>query len=83
MEANLFEVSPSRKVNDFNFPLGIQEYAFSVGVPNVWHPSKSYFRVAMTLYGAPLAGPAVDRPRLREIIAFSAFEQSIGSRGIT
>ena len=70
MEANLFRLSPSHKVNDSNFPLGIQEYAFSVGVPNVWHPSKSYFRVAMTLYGSPLGG-AVDRPRFREMIAFA------------
>ena len=67
MESNLFEVCPSRKVNDANFPLGVQEYSFSVGVPNVWHPSKSYFRVGMTLYGSPLAGPA----RLREMIAFA------------
>ena len=71
MQANLFEVSPSRKVNDSNFPLGIQEYAFSVGVPNVWHPSKSYFRVAMTLYGAPLAAGGVDQPRFHEMIAFA------------
>ena len=70
-EGQHFEVIPARRVNGSAFPLGVQDFMFSVGVPNVWHPSKSYFRVGMTLYGAPLAGPAVDVPRVREMIAFA------------
>ena len=69
-DAQYFEVIPSRKVDNANFPLGVQEYSFSVGVPNVWHPCKSYFRIGMTLYGAPF-GLAVDQPTVREMVAFA------------
>ena len=71
VDAQYFEVIPSRKVDNANFPLGVQEYSFSVGAPNVWHPCKSYFRIGMTLYGAPGPNFVVDQPYAREMVAFA------------
>ena len=51
-ECQYFEVNPTRNVSGSSFPLGVMEFPFSVGVPNVWCPSKSYFRVGMTIYGS-------------------------------
>ena len=70
-EQNYFEVPPTRRVDGTNFPLGVMEFPWQVGVPNAWIPSKSYFRVGMTIYGAPAAGPVVDPPRIREMVAFA------------
>ncbi len=70
-DATLFEVNPSRRVDGSNFPLGVMEFAFSVGAPNAWVPSKSYFRIGSTIYGAPTGGPAVAAPIVREMVAFA------------
>jgi len=70
-DATLFEVMPSRRVDGSNFPLGVMEFAFSVGAPNAWVPSKSYFRIGSTIYGAPAAGPAVAAPVVSEMVAFA------------
>lgn len=70
-DATLFEVNPSRRVDGSNFPLGVMEFAFSVGAPNAWVPSKSYFRIGSTIYGAPNAGPVVAAPFVSEMVAFA------------
>jgi len=70
-DATLFEVMPSRRVDGSNFPLGVMEFSFSVGAPNAWVPSKSYFRIGSTIYGAPTGGPAVAAPTVRQMVAFA------------
>jgi len=70
-DATLFEVIPSRRVDGSNFPLGVMEFSFSVGAPNAWVPSKSYFRIGSTIYGAPAAGPEVAAPTVSQMIAFA------------
>ena len=70
-DATLFEVIPARRVDGSNFPLGVIEFPFSVGRPNAWVPAKSYFRISSTIYGAPVAGPAVAAPTVRQMVAFA------------
>lgn len=67
-ECQYFEVTPTRTISPATFPLGVIEFPFSVGVPNVWNPSKSYFRVSMTLYGG---GGGPTQPQLSEMVAFA------------
>lgn len=69
-DATYFEVIPSRNVEGSNFPMGVMDFSFSVGAPNAWVPSKSYFRIASTIYGAPSGGNP-DRPLIREMVAFA------------
>ena len=49
-EAQYFEIPCTRSVAGALFTQGVQDYPFSIGVPNVWHPKKSYFKVSMSLY---------------------------------
>lgn len=49
-ECNWFEVPCTRSVQGAAFSQGVQDYVFSVGAPNCWVPSKSYFRVSLSLY---------------------------------
>jgi len=56
-ENNYFEVPCQRNVSGANFSQGVQDYTFSIGAPNCWTPSKSFFRVEMTLTAAVNAGP--------------------------
>jgi hypothetical protein len=71
VECNYFEVNPSRSVSGSNFSQGILEYPFTVGVPNTWVASKSYFRVSMSVYGVPAAGPAAAAPTESQMVAFA------------
>lgn len=77
-DATLFEVIPARRVDGSNFPLGVIEFPFSVGRPNAWVPAKSYFRISSTIYGAPVAGPAVSYPLVSEMIAFA--DNAVGTQ---
>jgi len=43
------EISCQKAVNGTNFSQGNQDYNFSIGNPTAWLPSKSYFRVTMSL----------------------------------
>lgn len=43
------EISCQKAVNGTNFTQGNQDYNFSIGNPTAWLPSKSYFRVTMSL----------------------------------
>jgi hypothetical protein len=54
------QITCQRAVNGSSFPLGVQDYNFSVGRPYGWIPARSYFRIAMTLSG-PLGGAPVSR----------------------
>src|SRR5271165_4940322 len=49
-ESNYFEVPCTREVKDSAFSQGIQDYVFSIGAPNCWIPSKSYFRINMSIF---------------------------------
>jgi hypothetical protein len=50
LELNWREVTCQRSVGGNNFPLGIQDFDFSVsGSTNAWIPAYSYFRVEATL----------------------------------
>ena len=64
------EISPARRVDGSYFPQGLIEFPFTVGVPNVWYPGKSYFRVAMTLYGAPAAAVPT-QPTVSQMVALA------------
>ncbi len=48
-EYNLQEVPPTRSVSATTFASGLLDFPMSIGAPNAWIPSKSYFRIEMTL----------------------------------
>lgn len=56
-ECNLFEVVCTRGISASTFSQGIQDYPFSIGAPNCWFPSKSYFRVNMSMYAPGTTNP--------------------------
>ena len=66
------EVSCSKAVDKDNFSQGVQDYNFSTGAPTGWIPSKSYFRIEMTLdgFGIPVAGVGA-QPTVFEQLAFA------------
>ena len=45
------EISCQKSVDGSNFAQGVQDYSFSMGQPTGWIPSRSYFRIEMTLEG--------------------------------
>ena len=45
------EISCQKSVDGSNFAQGVQDYSFSMGQPTGWIPSRSYFRIEMTLDG--------------------------------
>lgn len=59
------QISCQRAVNGASFPLGVQDFNFSVGRPYGFIPSRSYFRIALTLTGE--AG----QPAVNEQLAFA------------
>ena len=67
-ELQMQEVSCQKAINDTNFVQGLQEYVFSIGRPNAFVPSKSYFRFRLTLSGA--AGGA-NPPTMAEALSFA------------
>lgn len=48
-EYNLQETPPTRSVSAATFASGLLDFPLSIGAPNAWIPSKSYFRIEMTL----------------------------------
>jgi len=71
LELNWREVTCKRAVNDNNFPLGIQDFDFSVsGSTNAWIPAYSYFRVDATLEMVQADG-TVREPTLADRTAFA------------
>lgn len=59
MEAQWLEVPCTRGVAGDQFTMGVQDYPFSVGTPNVWIPKKSYFKVTMSLYNGAASPSAL------------------------
>ena len=49
-ESQYLEIPCTRSVGGDAFVQGVQDFPFSIGVPNVWKPYKSYFKVTMSLY---------------------------------
>lgn len=71
LELNWREVACQRSVADANFPLGIQDFDFSVsGSTNAWIPAYSYFRVDATLEMVQADG-SVREPTLADRTAFA------------
>jgi len=71
LELNWREVTCKRAVNGTNFPLGIQDFDFSVsGSTNAWIPAYSYFRVDATLQMVQADG-TVREPTLADRTAFA------------
>lgn len=61
LELSYRQVTCQRAVADANFPLGVQDYNWSIGPPLGWIPNKSYFRIALQLLrrgggGGPVVG---------------------------
>lgn len=61
------QISCQRAVQGDNFPLGVQDYNFSVGRPHGWIPSRSYFRIALSLYGPG----GVNAPEIKDQVALA------------
>jgi len=71
LELNWREVTCQRAVNGGNFPLGIQDFDFSVsGSTNAWIPAYSYFRVEATLQMV-MADGSTRAPTLADRTAFA------------
>lgn len=60
------EVSCQKDVSGAAFSRGLQDYNFSSGIPNAWIPSKTFFRVDMTITAAGAVQPSI-----HEQIAFA------------
>lgn len=69
IEVNRIQVPPKRDVRGDNFVRGVQDYDFSIGGRYAWRPSKSYFRVALTIESN--ASGAMGPPKVQDNIAFS------------
>jgi hypothetical protein len=52
LDSNYVEVPCTKSVDGINFKTGIQDYNFSISKPNVWIPSKTFFRVGLKITGA-------------------------------
>jgi hypothetical protein len=71
LELNWREVACQRTVSNGNFPLGIQDFDFSVsGSTNAWIPAYTYFRVEATLQMV-LGDGTVRAPTLADRTAFA------------
>lgn len=71
LELNWREVACQRSVNNANFPLGIQDFDFSVsGSTNAWIPAYTYFRVEAVLQMV-LGDGTVRAPTLADRTAFA------------
>ena len=71
LELNWREVACQRSVGGNNFPLGIQDFDFSVsGSTNAWIPAYTYFRVEATLQMV-MADGSVRAPTLADRTAYA------------
>ena len=60
------EISCQKSVRGADFDRGVQDFNFQVGNPTAWIPSKSYFKVDMTLTGS-----GGNQPTTRQAVAFA------------
>ena len=51
LESNYRQITANRGVAGDDFPKGVIDYRFSIGGNTAFHPSKSYFRVGLTVTG--------------------------------
>jgi hypothetical protein len=59
-ECNWYETPCQRSVIGPQFPQGVQDFVFSIGAPNTWKPCKSFFKIDMSIYSAPVgAGSSI------------------------
>lgn len=71
LESVYNEVNATSQITSANFGSSILDFPFSIGRPNVWYASRSYFRVSANIYGKDNAGN--NRvPLMRDGIAFSS-----------
>ena len=66
-DATWVEISCQRAINSDLFAQGVQDYPFSIGYPNSWVPSKSYFRITAQLN----RGTTDNAPLISDMLAFS------------
>ena len=55
------ECSAQKSVGGTDFQQGVMDFNFSTGAPTGWIPSRSYFRIEMTLKGAAGAQPTISQ----------------------
>ena len=55
------ECSAQKSVGGADFVQGVMDFNFSTGAPTGWIPSRSYFRIEMTLKGAGSAQPTISQ----------------------
>ena len=55
------ECSAQKSVGGTDFQQGVMDFNFSTGAPTGWIPSRSYFRIEMTLKGAGSAQPTISQ----------------------
>jgi hypothetical protein len=66
------EVSAQKAVNAGNFAQGVIDFNFGVGAPTAWVPSKSYFKINMTLQAKDYSNPLLLRePLTSDMTAFA------------
>ena len=71
LESNFSEVNATSQITAANFGSSILDFPFSVGRPNCWYPSKSYFRISANIWGKTNA--AANRvPLMRDGLAFAS-----------
>ena len=64
------EISCQKAVSGADFDRGVQDFYFGMGSPSAWIPSKSYFRIEMTLDSLD-AGAAARAITTSEQVAFA------------
>ena len=71
LESTFNEVNATSQITSANFGSSILDFPFSIGRPNCWYPSRSYFRISANIYGKDNAG-ANQVPLMRDGIAFAS-----------
>jgi hypothetical protein len=73
IEVNRLQVPCKRDVRADNFVRGVQDFDFSIGGRYAWRPSKSYFRVGLTIkhFNEEKAEDGLLQPRSENDIAFA------------
>ena len=65
LEYTYRQITAHRAVDGTNFPLGLQEFNWSIGGRNSWIPAESYFRIGLTI-----KGEGGTMPKQNEYLAF-------------
>lgn len=65
---NLMEVTCQKAISGASFPQGTADWIFTIGHPNCWNPSKSYFKIDMKIEGSGASNPI---PKVSDGIAYA------------